>query len=338
MNSNESFLVGIHCMTYNHASYIEDALNGFVMQKTSFPYFALVVDDASLDGEQEIIKSYLEKHFDHSENTGYKQWETDDASWIYARHKENENCFFVVVFLKRNLFGNPQKWEVLKDWLNITKYIAICEGDDYWTDPMKLQKQVDFLEAYEDYSMCFHAAKILLQGVDKKKTGAQCEHIEARDYSSTEVFERWIVPTASIVYRKKMIDQFVMKHPEWLTRGDIALVLKCSHSGKIRGMSDCMSVYRMQPNSVSHNPQYRGKEVFRLPNHFRCIFINFHQVDKAPVKWNIASAYFSRMKAERGIDRIRDFFLAFYWDPQLVFKKTKKMVVSHFSFRNSRQS
>ena len=98
MELDNGFLVSINCMTYNQASYVEDALNGFVMQKTSFPYFALVVDDASTDGEQEVIKAYVEKYFDHSEDTGYKQWETDDASWIYARHNENKNCFFVVCY------------------------------------------------------------------------------------------------------------------------------------------------------------------------------------------------------------------------------------------------
>ena len=228
MNSNESFLVGIHCMTYNHASYIEDALNGFVMQKTSFPYFALVVDDASLDGEQEIIKSYLDKHFDHSEDTGYKQWETDDASWVYARHKENENCFFVVVFLKRNLFGNPKKWEVLKDWLTITKYIAICEGDDYWTDPMKLQKQVDFLEKHPGFSMCFHGAEVKVENSpgSEQKNGTNYSKIENREYESTEFVSGWIVPTASIVFRPENVNRFVVKHPERLAFGDIVLVLR----------------------------------------------------------------------------------------------------------------
>ena len=138
------FLVSISCPTFNHSAFIRDALNGFVMQQTDFPFVAVVVDDASTDGEQEVIKAYLNEHFDFSEETGYKQWETEDAYWTFARHKKNGNCHFVTVFLKRNLFREPgKKNSVVKEWKN-TKYIAICEGDDYWIDPLKLQKQVDF--------------------------------------------------------------------------------------------------------------------------------------------------------------------------------------------------
>lgn len=145
------FLVCISCKTYNQSAYITEALNGFVMQQTNFPFVAVVIDDASTDGEQEVIKAYADEHFDHSEETGFNQWETEEANWTFARHKENGNCHLVAVYLKRNLFREPEKKEeVVKDWLN-TKYIAFCEGDDYWTDPLKLQKQVDFLEIHEGF-------------------------------------------------------------------------------------------------------------------------------------------------------------------------------------------
>ena len=149
MANEMDYLVGIICMTYNQSAYITDALKGFAMQQTDFPFVAVVVDDASTDGEQEVIKAYVDEHFDRSEEKGYKQWETEDARWTFARHKENDNCLFVTVFLKRNLFREPEKKEeVLKGWMD-AKYIAICEGDDYWVDPLKLQKQVDILEADE---------------------------------------------------------------------------------------------------------------------------------------------------------------------------------------------
>lgn len=147
MEISKEYLVCIQCFTYNQSAYITDALKGFAIQQTNFPFVAVVVDDASTDGEQEVIKAYVNEHFEHSEETGYKQWETEDAFWTFARHKENENCHVVAVLLKKNLWREPDKKDnVVKDWMD-AKYIAICEGDDYWTDPLKLQKQVSFWRA-----------------------------------------------------------------------------------------------------------------------------------------------------------------------------------------------
>ncbi len=92
------FLLSIHCMTYNHAPYIEDAMNGFCMQETSFPFLAIICDDASTDGEQVVIRKYLQDHF----NTSSKSWETDEAQMVLAQHKTNSNCSFLVIFLKTN--------------------------------------------------------------------------------------------------------------------------------------------------------------------------------------------------------------------------------------------
>ena len=265
MNSNESFLVGIHCMTYNHASYIEDALNGFVMQKTSFPYFALVVDDASLDGEQEIIKSFLDKHFDHSEDTGYKQWETDDASWVYARHKENENCFFVVVFLKRNLYRNPsKKWEVLENWLNLTKYISICEGDDYWTDPMKLQKQVDILEADESLMAVVTNSSV----VDKERNElkAKRENVVPDNKQGRYDLRSFMnnvhhYPTATVCYKRTHTEDIagMTKHMANPYLGDWTLWIAIHVFGDFYYLDEVTSAYRINPTSVTHTYDMVGR-------------------------------------------------------------------------------
>ena len=78
------------------------------MQQTNFPFVAVVIDDASTDGEQELIKAYVDEHFDNSEESGYEQWETEEAYWLFARHKENENCHIVAVLLKKNLWREPE--------------------------------------------------------------------------------------------------------------------------------------------------------------------------------------------------------------------------------------
>ena len=257
MNRNERFLVGIHCMTYNQASYIEDALDGFAMQNTSFPYFALVVDDASLDGEQEIIKSYIEKHFDHSEDTGYKQWETDDASWIYARHNENENCFFVVAFLKRNLYGNPQKWEVLNDWLNISKFIAICEGDDYWTDPLKLQKQVNILEADETLMAVVTNSKLVDKNGNELK--AKQDNIVPDNKQGRYDLRSFMnnvhhYPTATVCYRRTHTEEIagMTTHMANPYLGDWTLWIALHVFGDFYYLDQVTSAYRINPTSVTH--------------------------------------------------------------------------------------
>lgn len=294
-------MVSVCVLSYNHEKYLRQCLDGIFMQEVSFPIEVRVHDDASTDRSQEIIKEYQQRYPD-----------------ILKPILQSENQYSK---------GGGILNKILLP-LCEGKYIALCEGDDYWTDPLKLQKQVDFLESHEDYSMCFHAAKILNQGVDVNRTGAVCERVIDKEYTSTELFENWIAPTASIVYRKDLVEGFKMKHAEWLTRGDIALVLRSSHTGKVWGMSELMSVYRIQPNSVSHNQEYRGSEVFSLPNHFRCIYLNFPKVDKKPVVWNISHAYYARMKKQTNIVvKLKDLCLFVYWCPQYAISKIKEIII-----------
>ena len=151
-----NYKVCVRCYTFNHASYIVETLNGFTMQITNFPFICTVVDDASTDGEQNEIRIYLEQYFDLQDNTIVRNEETDDYVLIFARHKTNINCYFAVLFLKYNHYciGKP-KYEYIDEWHNHAKYTAICEGDDYWTDPYKLQKQVYYLETHPECGMCY---------------------------------------------------------------------------------------------------------------------------------------------------------------------------------------
>ena len=95
------FKVSVRCMTYNQASYIVDALNGFCMQQTSFPYVCCILDDASTDGEQNVIRKYLEDYFDLNDNSVVKNEDTDDYLLTFAQHKSNRNCYFAVFYLIR---------------------------------------------------------------------------------------------------------------------------------------------------------------------------------------------------------------------------------------------
>ena len=135
--------VTVWCNTYNQASYIKDTMDGFCMQQTSFPFACLIMDDASTDGEPEVIKQYLNDHFD-------TEWtkETDDYHLTVARHQENRHCYFAVYLLKYNHYSiKKPRLKYYRELTDEIDYVALCEGDDYWTDAHKLQKQADALDA-----------------------------------------------------------------------------------------------------------------------------------------------------------------------------------------------
>lgn len=143
-------------------------MNGFVLQETNFPFVCIIVDDASTDGEQEIIKNYLHAHFNFEDKTVVRNAETDDYFLTYAQHKTNKNCFFAVLFLKYNHYSIKKPKKPYLSELCDTKYTAVNEGDDYWTDRLKLQKQYDLMEAHPEYSMCFHANDELFPNGEKQ--------------------------------------------------------------------------------------------------------------------------------------------------------------------------
>lgn len=312
----ENCLVSIKCNTFNHSAYIKDAFDGFAMQKTSFPFVAIVVDDASTDGAQKVIKAYLNDHFENSIESGFRQWETDDACWICARHKENMNCHFVVLFLKKNLYGNPKKNELVKEWFDKSKYVAFCEGDDYWIDPMKLQNQVGFLEEHEEYTMCFTRAKVLME--NNCPIYINCFDIKDREYSATELFMNWIVPTATLVFRKT-IENYPLKHLEWVLNGDIVIVEKCAHMGKVRGMTACTAVYRIQNQGVTYNPSRKKKEIMGYPLHIEFLRENFPLISIHVINERLGRRYFERaMIRESKEERRRDLLKAKEYVPQMV--------------------
>lgn len=114
------FKVTVSCMTYNQSKYITDAMNGFTMQQTSFPFVCTIVDDASTDDEQEVIRKYVEDNFDFSEGSVAYHKETDYANITYAQHKANKNCYFAVLYLKENHYSQSKdKMGYLSEWRDI---------------------------------------------------------------------------------------------------------------------------------------------------------------------------------------------------------------------------
>lgn len=220
----EQIVVSILCTAYNHEPYIRQCLDGFVMQKTNFKFEAIVHEDASTDNTAFVIREYAEKY-------------PDIIVPIYQTENQYRKTNIYSTYLYPRCKG---------------KYIAICEGDDYWTDPYKLQKQVDFLDANSDYSLCF--ANAIEHWEDGSKDDRCFSNVEDRDYTGVEIYKKWTIPTASVVYRKEIAfsDRFkeVTSNRNFIF-GDIVWFLTCAEFGKLRGMSDIVSVYRRHDNGMT---------------------------------------------------------------------------------------
>ena len=243
---DNKFLVRVGCDTFNHASFITDAMDGFIMQQTSFPYVCTIIDDSSTDGEQEIIRDYLSLNFDLQDTSLSFEKTTDYGRVIFSRHKMNRNCYFAVVLLNENHYSRKKtKIPYITEWSD-TKYVAICEGDDYWTDPQKLEKEVNYLEVHYDCTMVFSNA--MMRWENNSQPDKLFAVLEERDYSGLEIVEQWIIPTASVVFRRGVLlsDLYkeVLSNKKISILGDTPLFLTCAYFGKLHAFSEVTCVYR----------------------------------------------------------------------------------------------
>ena len=211
-------LVSICCLTYNHKDFIRDALDGFLKQKVNFSYEILVYDDASTDGTADIIREYAER---------YPQ--------VFRPFLQTENQYSQGVTNPSGAFNFPRAKG---------KYIAMCEGDDYWTDPYKLQMQVEYLESHPGCSLCIHSARIVT--VDGSRSDKQVRpYRESRVILPEEIIDkRSGYATASLVFPARLVKIL----PSYYTDcpvGDIPLQLMAAAEGYGYYLDRDMSVYRV---------------------------------------------------------------------------------------------
>jgi len=292
-------LVSICCITYNHEKYIKQCIDGFLVQKTSFDFEILIYDDASNDGTSEIIKSY---------QLNYPNLIKPIINEI------NQYSLGIRGIFAKYTFNRAKG-----------KYIAICEGDDYWTDPLKLQKQVDFLEENQDYSMCFHNA--LFKYETKNYTINQIK-IKDKDYTSDELLKNWVVPTASIIFNKNLFN-FNYFNSNYIVNGDIFIVLISAEVGNVRGFKDVMSTYRIQNKglSISRLKNSQLKLYLSYINHYKYIKTSFSKVSKSTINTKIFYNYmniYSYLKDQKKINRYKYLLLAFYYKPIFFLNKLVK--------------
>lgn len=279
-------------MTYNQASYIIDTLDGFCIQETNFPYVCTIFDDASTDGEQDVIKHYLHDHFDLEDKTIVRTEETKDYSLIFAPHKTNSNCYFAVLFLKYNHYSiKKDKLTYISEWTDNSKYTALCEGDDYWISSSKLQKQFDYMESHPECSMCFHPNYRLFPNGSKT---INKPHIVKERYNAEDIIlgGGGMMAYNSMFYRK--IDDVYDNRPAFWKNspvGDVPMRLYLASKGNVGYIDEVMSVYRKGIGSWTVRNQKISVRIETTKAQQRVLdgydeFTNY-QYHKAIVKGNI---------------------------------------------------
>lgn len=228
-------LVTVFCMVYNHEPYLRQCLDGFVMQQTTFPFEAIVHDDASTDDSAAIIREYAEKYPDIIKPI----YETENQ---YSKGAASETG------KKLDAAINPS-----------SKYIAKCEGDDYWTDPLKLQKQVDFLETHPDFILCSGNYRCYSQEkkqflFDGKATYdwlfvGNHEYDMYFEYSLDNYFDDWWVRTLTCLFHRRKYGAEINNKGYDSVRDDIIYyyILK---QGKGALLRDVLGVYRIHSGGV----------------------------------------------------------------------------------------
>lgn len=255
----KDFKVLVRCMTYNQSKYIEDALNGFAMQQTDFPFVCLVMDDCSTDGERNVIKAWMERecNMEKAENL-----EIEKSFVTLVPHKSNTNCQFAFYLLKQNLYGTgDKKICMVTPWRERCVYEALCEGDDYWNHPQKIQMQVDYLDKHEECGMVYTKVKRFLQeqGVFENIWGKETDYLELLTAASQ-------IPTLSACFRLSIYKDYqksIKDDPQW-PLGDVPLWLYFLRYHDVHFIDEATGVYRVLSESASHSKNRKIKLNFVL--------------------------------------------------------------------------
>ena len=218
----DKIVVSVCMITYNHENYIREAIEGVLMQKTNFPIELIIGEDCSTDNTRAIVIEYANKY----------------PQTIHT------------LLTVENVGMTKNFYKTLKAATG--KYIALCEGDDYWIDSQKLQKQVDFLEANEEYGLV-HTNYTCIDGYGNAISKLN------RNWPSGDVFnlimsEKYYIVTASVMFRLNLniINEFESSKVNF-KMCDLNLWLKIAHASKVKYLADITTCYRILEKSASHS-------------------------------------------------------------------------------------
>ncbi len=230
-------LVSICCLVYNHEPFLRECFEGFVMQKTTFPIEVLVHDDASTDHSADIIREYTAKYPD-----------------IFKPIYQTENQYSK----GKGFVGLQLNFERAQG-----KYIAMCEGDDYWTDPLKLQKQVDFLEKNEDYSFCATGYDVYNQ--EESSWEEEYDNSIWGNFDINVFYNHWLVQLLTVVFHRDMVD--IEETKKYKLFRDYHLYYFLLKKGNGFKLNDITGVYRKHNGGVNS----KGNELFHLKTDYEVV-------------------------------------------------------------------
>ena len=288
------------CMiTYNHEKYIAQAIDSVLMQEVNFDYEIVIGEDCSTDNTRGILLEYQKKY--------------PNKIKLLLRDK-NLGMMHNFVNTLNNCSG---------------QYVALLEGDDYWTDSHKLQKQVDFLETHPDFVICFHNMNIIYED---DITESQVSNLHQNEVTNIEdIIKDWYIMTASMVYRNNIIREF----PEWyyyVKNGDYALQLMLACYGKIYYIDEVMGVYRIHAKGVS-NIIFHGNV---LQNELVKLLLNFNQYTtrkyKKPVYFRISELYkiliLRYRRQHKFINYVISLLKYLYYNPPRSYLELKSFIIN----------
>lgn len=264
---NDEILVTISCITYNHEKFIKQAIESFLMQKTNFKFEIVIHDDASTDKTSEIIKEYEKKYPD----------------------------IIKPIYQKENQYSKGKKISLIIDKKIRGKYVALCEGDDYWTDPYKLQKQVNYMEKNPDCGMCFHTVGIYDER-SKKIVGEVKPYTSTRIVSTEDIIMKdgGFIGTNSIMYRAENMREFPKFYLE-CSVGDYPIQILHSTKKYAYFMEESMSVWRINignswsdKNSDNHRQKVLRSNLIKMLREFNIYSSKKYEkvINKRIEKWS----------------------------------------------------
>lgn len=284
MNKNPP-LVSVCMITFKHEEFIRQAIEGVLMQEVDFDIEFLIADDASPDSTYLIVQEYIQNH--------------PKGSWIkYVRHPENKGPMENAVWVLENCKG---------------KYIGLCEGDDYWIEPFKLKRQIDFLINNPDYSLVSHYSKKISFRDEKLNIFGK---LDKDDYSYDDPDYHFLpLPSASICFNKSF------SIPDWFFKvygGDRALIFLCSQYGRIKILDFIGSVYRVHPSGIEQN--YKSdklslplRNLKELPIYYELSSGRFKKKIIGKISWNYFYLFLQYLKLLRLSNSLQSLFKSIYW-------------------------
>ena len=221
-------VVSVCIPTYQHAAFIRQCLNSVLGQQTSFPFEIIIGEDDSTDGTREICMEYARRY--------------PETIRLFLRNEEEK---IIINGKKTGRYNIIQNFREAKG-----KYIAMLDGDDYWCDNQKLQKQVDFLDAHPDHAICFHRTLKNIGGIEDLAPSAFRKWNTPRTLTITDLAAgEYFILTCSCMFRNGMYEEL----PAWFWKIpfiDYALHLWNAQYGKVGFLPDTMAFYRMHPESM----------------------------------------------------------------------------------------